>query len=160
MSNMKKGVSPLIASVLLIGFTIAMAALLTYWYTGNVRENIEKTGAVNAITLGCVNDVDFNVEEACVGVDSNGVSEIRITGKNNKDKILNGIKVRIIGNGNQFDIKSLNEYFNGQETKIAKVKYDTTKVTPIKIQVMPVIVREGYTGTCGDQVRELDVADC
>jgi len=53
---MKKGISPLIASVLLIAITIAIAAVLANWVTGYTRDTLRSTpncigGSVNFISL-------------------------------------------------------------------------------------------------------------
>jgi len=58
--KMKKGVSPLIATVLLIGFTIAVVALIVLWGRGYVSEKAEKQGALAEARLKC-QSLDFSV---------------------------------------------------------------------------------------------------
>ena len=41
---MKKGISPLVATVLLIGFVIVIAVTVWFWYRGIVEEQAQKTG--------------------------------------------------------------------------------------------------------------------
>ena len=51
----KKAISPLIASVLLIGFTVALAAVVMTWGGGFVRKTTEQTGETAEKTIMCAN---------------------------------------------------------------------------------------------------------
>ena len=51
----KKGISPLIATVLLIGFTVAIVALIILWGGRFVSERAEKEGALAEKQAECVN---------------------------------------------------------------------------------------------------------
>ncbi|MEA3378543.1 MAG: archaellin/type IV pilin N-terminal domain-containing protein [Nanoarchaeota archaeon] len=62
MSN-KRGVSPLIATVLLIGFTVATVALVIMWGKGYTQETAEKEGALAEAKLSCEN-IDFTATSA------------------------------------------------------------------------------------------------
>ena len=53
----KKGISPLIATILLIGFTIVLAVIVLQWGTTFFEDTTDKTGC----------DVDLNME--CAGLD-------------------------------------------------------------------------------------------
>ncbi len=57
----KKAVSPLIATVLLIGFTVALVALLIVWGTNYLQETAEKEGATAEGELEC-QTVDFTIQ--------------------------------------------------------------------------------------------------
>lgn len=59
----KKGVSPLIATVLLIGFTVAIVSLVVMWGKGYTEEKAEKQGALSEAQLSCEN-IDFTVTAA------------------------------------------------------------------------------------------------
>lgn len=56
----KKGLSPVIATVLLIAIVIAMALIIFLWFRGMTEEAITKTGGEN-IKLSC-DDVEFSAE--------------------------------------------------------------------------------------------------
>jgi len=78
----KKGISPLIATVLLIGFTVAIVALLIVWGTNFLQETAEKEGAQAEGELNC-QFIDFTVTD----VDING-GELEVTISNfNEDPI-------------------------------------------------------------------------
>ncbi len=50
---MRKGVSPLIASVLLVAFTMAVAAILVVWITGFTQQQTETVGARGEKQTSC-----------------------------------------------------------------------------------------------------------
>lgn len=56
----KKGISPLIATVILIGFVVAIAAVVMLWGRGIVEETAEKQGEISQAKLAC-QDVDFKI---------------------------------------------------------------------------------------------------
>lgn len=51
----KKAISPLIATVLLIGFTVALAAVVMTWGGGFIRKTTESTETSAETTLACAN---------------------------------------------------------------------------------------------------------
>ena len=56
----KKGISPLIATVLIIGFTIVLAVLVITWISGTVNEQTESTDCmveVENVCLGAVGKI-------------------------------------------------------------------------------------------------------
>ncbi|MDP1695121.1 MAG: hypothetical protein Q8L34_06290 [Candidatus Woesearchaeota archaeon] len=57
----KKGISPLIASVLVIGMVVVTASIVFFWGKGFTEEIIEKEGAVSTQRLNCATDVKINV---------------------------------------------------------------------------------------------------
>ena len=57
----KKGISPLIASVLVIGMVIVTASIVFFWGKGFTEEIIEKEGAISQQRLNCATDVKINV---------------------------------------------------------------------------------------------------
>lgn len=90
----RKGVSPLIAAVLLIGFTMAVAGIITAWVTTFTEEQTSTLGNQSEQLVGCsyagmdVQDVtfdsansqtDFNVENTGT-VDFNNVSVVSFLG--------------------------------------------------------------------------------
>ena len=55
----KKGISPLIATVLIIGFTIVLAALVITWGTGLFKRTVAETETVSKFNLLCTTGVDY-----------------------------------------------------------------------------------------------------
>jgi len=57
---MRKGISPLIAEVLLIGFTVAVASLVILWATSFTRTTTSRIGSQADIQAACMNaGIDF-----------------------------------------------------------------------------------------------------
>ena len=62
----KTGVSPLIATVLIIGFTIALAAVVMIWGDVLIKNNIEQVNWLSLKELKCLNEVNFKItQESC-----------------------------------------------------------------------------------------------
>ncbi len=61
MRKNKKGISPLIATVLLIGFTIVLAALVMRWGGTLFRETTQTTGCEAQGRIACSSQVDISV---------------------------------------------------------------------------------------------------
>ena len=81
MKMLRKGISPLIATVLIIGFTVALAAIIMTWgtkFAGTMQENVGTTTEENMV---CTNDVKFEVVSACVTG-----NDIKVTVKNDANK--------------------------------------------------------------------------
>ncbi len=57
----KQGISPLIASVLVIGMVVATASIVFFWGKGFTEEIIQKEGAISGQRLNCATDVKINV---------------------------------------------------------------------------------------------------
>ena len=81
----KKGISPLIATVLVIGFTIVLAALVIQWGTQLFKTTTTETGKTSQFSLLCT--TGYNVEYSFV---KNGVASIDITAKNQNEKTISG----------------------------------------------------------------------
>jgi len=82
----KKGISPLIATVLLIGFTIVLAALVIRWGSELFSSQIKTQTCDNEATISCTSDVDIDLTQATfntvtdtltVSLVSNGKKEIK-----------------------------------------------------------------------------------
>ena len=61
-TTMKRGVSPLIATVMIVGFTIAIAALFWLWGSGTIDDS-EKALYIEAGKQICATQVDFKVTD-------------------------------------------------------------------------------------------------
>ncbi|MBU0930191.1 MAG: hypothetical protein KJ623_03920 [Nanoarchaeota archaeon] len=63
MNKTKKGVSPLIATVLIIGFTIVLAAVVMQWGGSFVRDLTEKTAESTTVATECIG-MNFEIVSA------------------------------------------------------------------------------------------------
>lgn len=66
----KKGISPLIATVLIIGFTVALAAIIITWSTGFTKRMQTQTEETANIQVLCATDVIFDLKSVCATADS------------------------------------------------------------------------------------------
>ncbi len=75
-----KGISPLIATVLIIGFTIALGAMIITWGTDFFRSTTEKVDKDRENALLCTSQLDFQLQVNCasgkVFVDNRGSIDI------------------------------------------------------------------------------------
>ncbi|MAG19955.1 hypothetical protein CL618_00800 [archaeon] len=62
---LKKGASPLIATVLLVGFVIVIAALILSWSVSLINQGVEKSES--DIVFFCVSEIGFEVSNVCDG---------------------------------------------------------------------------------------------
>jgi len=85
----KRGISPLIATVLIIGFTVALSAVVMTWGTGFVRDTTTATAEQTNLALSCAK-LNFQIDAKCTG---NLVSEIEVS--NNGDLQIRGWIFRI-----------------------------------------------------------------
>jgi len=75
----KKGISPLIATVLLIGFVVAIAAIVMLWGKGFIEERTAKEGALSKAKLDCTNiNIKFiKIDESGhVVIENRGIVEV------------------------------------------------------------------------------------
>ncbi len=77
----KKGISPLIATVLLIGFSVALAAVVITWGLDYVKGTTADVGQKTEEALKCATQLDFEITNMdCVAgtvtIQNNGVLDI------------------------------------------------------------------------------------
>lgn len=58
---MKKGISPLLATVMLIGFVIVMATVAFQWYTKNIEDQTGETENLIEKNIKCSSDIQFQI---------------------------------------------------------------------------------------------------
>ena len=63
----KKGISPLIATVLLIGFTVALAGVVITWGGGFIKNITSSTEERTESTLACAGDLNFDIKKIKCG---------------------------------------------------------------------------------------------
>src|SRR3989338_2976947 len=95
----KRGISPLIATVLLIAFAIVLAAVVVNWGQNIIKGAQEETPA-SGITI-CPR-VDFKITEAkrnsnAIGTPTGNVKDIRIVVRNDVEIPIQEVVVRIFG---------------------------------------------------------------
>lgn len=88
----KKGISPLIATVLIIGFTVALAAMVMTWGSGFIRKTTEETEASASIALKCASQLRFEISG--VTCDGLNIGEVQIENRGQLE--ITSLKFRIV----------------------------------------------------------------
>ena len=84
MDKSKKGISPLIATVLIIGFTVALAAVIMTWGTKFTKDIQESTSSSANANMVCAQDVTLNIEKVCKRSDAD-LYKIVVSNEGNYD---------------------------------------------------------------------------
>lgn len=142
----KKAISPLIATVLLIGFAVALAAVVMTWGGGFIRSTTESTEIQAETTLMCATKLNFDVKADCT---------------NNQLIIDNKGSVGIT----KLTIKGIDKEGNTipADTKIIEIPAYDIKSIPMalgeiaELSVIATVVSEGKEITCGDAARDITV---
>ena len=164
MLRKKRGISPLIASVLLIGFVIAVAAMLFIWWGDFVKQKAIKEGLQNDAQRDCMSYVDIDVKSAEISTD--GVELIFVI--NNKgSKSLTGFRFRIDDSG---EVKTItapgNDIMGGNIDSVSQgiIKINMEKyglATPTEAEVMPIILESSVDGslayTCTNKLVKITI---
>lgn len=137
---LKRGVSPVIATTLLIAIVITLAGIVFIWAQGFVQEGIHKRG--EPIERSC-NDLDF---EAAVYRNSTGDYTLEIN--NHAEIPMYGFNIRQLGRGETLlqELPST-PVEPGASLRVPLTSIDFTDIT--KIIVIPVLL-----GQRGDEARE------
>jgi flagellin-like protein len=89
----KKGISPLIATVLIIGFTVALAAMVMTWGSGFIKKTTEQTEESTSIALKCASDLAFEISR----VTCDDTKHLKSAMVENRGKLdITSVKFRII----------------------------------------------------------------
>lgn len=156
----KKGVSPIIATVMLVGFTVAIIALVIVWSRGYIEERAQKEEALAGTKLKC-ESVKFEVEEA---YQSGSNLQLRI--KNLAPQQIDAFVLRIKGvRGAEateqfFPIKGLETKPIGGAQGIGPESFDATATGTINsVEIIPEIKagRSKYV-PCSGKMLEARVA--
>lgn len=131
MKMKKRGISPLIATVLLIGFVVAAAAVVMLWTRGFVGELQEKKGAQSSARLSCATDVEIGVRDLTFGS-----GQMTVVVENKRENI-DGFIFVIQGATDSSTIESATTLESGGIANV-EFSYDSIKVgQPGKVDVIP-----------------------
>ena len=107
MDKSKKGISPLIATVLIIGFTVALATVIMTWGTKFTKDIQESTSSSANANMVCAQDVTLTIKNIC----KDSASGYKIIVSNDGRYDLVDYKVRFYKNEN--DITTLKRKSGG-----------------------------------------------
>ncbi len=140
----KKGISPLIATVLLIGFTVALAAVVITWGSGFVNRVTTGTDQRTSKAISCTGDLDFEITKVTC-----------------PDTIL-------VNNKGNLAIESLNLRFFDENGNLAGVpattapieKYELKSITqaiPVgttKVEAIATVIIDGQEAVCSEAAKQ------
>ena len=143
----KRGVSPLIATILLVGAVFAIGLMLMSFYRDTVTNSTEDTDEKLDITNFCLYGVDLEFETPC-----NSGSDLSIKIRNNKNGDVDGFNFFVVNNDGTSSNHLVNEPLEGVSSK--NYKFSTNNNYGIeKIIITPLITTEQGSGEC--QAKEL-----
>jgi len=151
----KRGISPLIATVLLIGFTIVIAALVMIWGSNLVKERAEKIGAKSEAQISCAAKIEIDLKQAeC----SN--SKIKVAVENKGTDSIDGFRARI-HYGSDVETKTipLQPVLKGTSQRTIEIEYDNTK-NPTSVEIIPFVTKQSLSYTCSEQLKQIDTENC
>jgi len=142
----KRGISPLIATVLLIGFVVAAAGVVMLWTRGFVEELQEKRGAEGTARLDCASDVEIGLRDVFVLA-----GQLKAVIENKRGRV-DGFIFVVRGDTDSSSVESSIGIEPGGIVNI-DVNYDNIKVvSPEKVDVIPRLkLGKGVYQPCPDQ---------
>lgn len=145
----KRGISPLIATVLILGFTVALAAVIMTWGTAFTKKMQEQTEETSGIQVTCATDVIFDIKSVCKV--SAGEYKV-IVSNDGKEKIWEW-KFRLY----KSDVDVTPGSATGTAAEIDPFGLKTIPITPTvplvkKIEAIPVIKMGGKLITCSQNI--------
>ncbi len=129
----RKGVSPVIATILLVALVIIIALIVFFWMKGLTREAITKSGGTN-IELVC-DDVQFDADYSNDMLTISNLGNIPIYNFNIKSEFIGGhdtfdLKDKLEGENSEFNGLSQGERFSEDVSSFIS---EPTKITLIPI---------------------------
>lgn len=148
----RKGVSPLIASVLLVGFTVAITAMIIIWGRTFTTEKAEKEKAISEAQLNCQN-LDFTVTSASY---SKGAMALSLGIKNKGMTTIDSFVFRVNSGGS---VVESGEKVEGIQERILSVEDSAfSGIDSVsQVEIIPKIkVARNYYIPCSTKSRVVD----
>lgn len=141
---MKRGMSSLIATVLLIGFGITLTIFIINWGRGFIESTQEDVEQQSREKFSCTTDVAFEIKCNCSKSEDN-LDECTFQVINNEDSIINKISYRLF-RGDKFivsDTESLeglepwdvSNYFIINDPKLQDIQADNIKLEVLATEI-------------------------
>lgn len=159
----KKGISPLIATVLLIGFTIVLAALVFKWGGVLFKETTQSTGCESQGRISCTSAVSISLGAVSFDDATNQITQLIVNNAVSSKKIKN-FNVQVESDDGTITTKAVDPGLDlepGQPVNLGTVMNEATYAftgstrTNIKaIHVMPTITQTTSDGNSCDIICE------
>ena len=146
----KRGISPLVATVLIIGFTIALAAIIMTWlmFVRNVQETTKTSAATQII---CTKDVMFKITNVCETA-TDGTYKVTI--QNDGTKKIESFNARLFEAAD--DVAQQSVTFGGDGIPAFWIESDATvasgQANVIMVEAIPTVINNNQAVTCSSNV--------
>lgn len=146
----KKGISPLIATVLILGFTVALAAIIMTWGTSFTKKMQEQTEETADIQVKCATDVAFDIKSVC----NTSKTDYKVLIENNGNQDIKKWIVRLYASDTDVESYSCDTAADCEIGKfgLKQVKAVTTKSGIKKVEAIPIILSGNKDITCSQNV--------
>ena len=169
MFRSRKAVSPLIATVLLIAFAVALGAVVMNWGRGYVEDTANIARERSDIEVTCASEVNLkivtidSVPQICHNDTDN--KTVFFIVENRQSKKIEKIQARLIGDSTRVPYTADLGYeanLTTNQAKLLNFTYDDgTYGTPIQIKLTPYIKVGGTEVACpSSSVIESNIKDC
>lgn len=146
----KKAISPLITTVLLIGFVVAIAVVVIFWGRSITEEIKGKEGPRAEGKLSCETSVSIDIQDTS-DLSSTGTDAVSVTVENNNEQFINDFTGRISGSDG-VSVSKANTPLEAYSSRKLVFYYDSSEVgTPETIDIIPLVYVEGMSVPCEAQ---------
>lgn len=169
----KRGISPLIAVVLLVGIAVVLGTMLLFFTQNLIGDQTEKSGNEWSLGQMCINDVNvvYKSESLCFS-DEFGIGNeyINVTIQNRAKIPIEAFSFQVVGNGIKVSLRediltaySIKKYNMSVDTSDISDPENTPteskddQISNIEILVTKKINYQGIEGYCEKDIDELDI---
>ena len=141
----KRGISPLVATVLLVAIVIIIAILLWFWYHQFIEEQQQK--ASTELAQACM-DAEIRIESTtiCSG------SEIKVELTNIGSSQIANVLINAISSESSDSFESGWIIPPGTSTGLQDISGEFS-VTPTQLEIIPIVMVGGQSKYCNDQAQ-------
>nr|MBA4405103.1 hypothetical protein [Nanoarchaeum sp.] len=144
----KRAISPLIATVLLVGFVFVLALVLMTFYKETVETNTDETDKKIDVVNLCLYGTDFEFDTPCKYVD-----DLSVKIKNNKNGNISAFNFQVINHDGSSSSIRINKSMAGVSSTRFNFNFSGDVSDVNKILITPIIITEQGYGEC--TVKEL-----
>lgn len=145
MKTNKKGISPLIATVLIVGFVIVLAGVIWIFARDTIQEQIEKNAAKKLAETTCLSEVKITATDC-----SSTSTQLIFKVENQGSKMLAGVRARAF-DASQSGSTTITHEEDIKQGDTAEMSLNQDLGTVATVEVMPMIMEGGWLLTCPDQ---------
>lgn len=160
MMKSKKGVSPLIATVLLIAFAVALGAVVMNWGRGYVEDTANVARERSDTEVKCASDVNLDIvdidstPQMCYNTSDPGAGNTTVyfIVENKKNTNVEKIEARLIGSSTRVPLTidlTRNSNLTTNQAKLLNFTFTTAdKGVPVQVRLTPFIKVGGQEVAC------------